>query len=62
MDSVSHRVCHDVDSQRIGQFGGELLEEFAIFPLAFPTVANVVVLAHQGHGPPPIVKVPVEVR
>lgn len=43
--SMGHGVGHNVDSQWVGHFHGELLEELVVFAFSFPPIADVVVVA-----------------
>ena len=54
--SMRHGIDHDIDSQRIGLFLGELLKVPGILAFALPAVAQVGVVADDRHHPSVVVE------
>ena len=46
---MGHHVRNNIDSQRIRDTFGILFEIFGVFSFSLPTVANIVVVAEEGH-------------
>ena len=59
---MHHRIGDDVDSQRVREVLGILLKILFFFPFPFPAVADVVVMAQQGHQAAAIVEHSIKVR
>ena len=47
--SMRHSIRHDVDSEWVGFFDGELFEVPRVFAFAFPAVAQVSIVANKDH-------------
>lgn len=59
---MRQRISDNIDAHRVGHLFGEAQKVFMVFSFAFPAVAEVVVVAEEGHHAAISIEVGPEVR